>query len=1754
MANVSLSRFEIAMGAESSKIQGLRVGDVVMRKYYDNTTQFYSLLLVERIGNTPTKGDYFIGKLLDGDEPGSTGDELLDFVRVTNLFDEDRMGALYMTGSESGAPFMDVIDALGKESSIFWFNGLGYNGSETQNVALYGSETFTQQDRVHKIVKNATTTPSVWSYKLQYNLSGEASLVVGKQYIASYRYRSNRPLSISSSVSKQDGTNQNDSWIDEYTTSWKYQSRVFECEHSDADTVFHSYLGTGAMEDGDWVQISDFTIIPVEAITARVTDIKVRHGKLDGVVDKTFGALKGYGTYVKRLYATEDVNVAGTLVAGDKGGIGTTFYAGKIKKNLVRHSEDITNSYWVKENVSGTVTNESDIKLPNNQLGSASRLNLSSGYVYSNRVDDEINTANKTVTFSAWVRAVSGNVSDYEICVWNYNGKNPGKAACDVQDLTTQWKRMSVTYKFQEDETSNIFAVQMSGHNADVYVWGVQVEEGEHATPYQPTDGVLSDSEDYGMWAARGGFGGTIQNPLLKLQGDGTIVGGDDKLILHPDGSAEFSGDVVIKGSDGADLNVEEAINTAKTEAINESSTNTNDAIQDLKDNHLGDLAVLDTLDGGKITDNTINLAKLGDTVISGGFIKTGLLDADAIKADIINVNYLQGLTLDFTRGYIGGWIIDDNKLFSNGVEIDGNVGEIRGVGGAWKLNGDGSGQLAGGNIAWGADGSVTFDDSVSIEWKNDANLAGKIASAKMLYRDPMFKDGMNGINVYGTIGGAENVTLELRTPTFDCPNKQGQMLRIQTLSAPTTPGLGGITFYCPTYANRELLCKIIAKIPIGRSLNFNTNSLGDHHSYKWLTNNVGTGRFEEYIFYIKAGDSGSFADTGYFYLAGGNAPVTWDIAFATIYDSTNIETYATHIDDNGVYTGTVTAEQVNAAKATVLGAVTAGSFNIGSNRFRVSEDGYLQATGVNISGTINAEDGIIGGWQIDSDKIRSADSRINISPSEGISLRKTSGSDWGMIQMSFNDNDNWGLKGVDLSGAEIFKLGSNNHIAGWSFDKDTIWSGKKYGEVGSGIQIGGSDGKKWFLAKKDDDNYTQMYYNDADSFGFVGVVDGRNLFQLGRNNRIAGWSFTHDELSSDNGNLVLNNTGNCIVAKTSGASIITGPRAMMYANSDDSYGIFVGDSEPVFQAGSTNKIAGWNFDETSIYSGNVELKNNGTIRHAQDRWALNSDGSGQIAYGNIRWDAGGDVVFNSRVKLSWDNVSDRPTIINEDDVTTIVKDEVAKTKEVVDLTHLDENTWYPVLMRIPTTQVTISVGRTLEASYGVPSYAAHASGFSCEYKWTTNGHGWGTADVQRTILVSDKKWVDYSDGHNGIVAGDISQMGNSSNEFIRLRGGSKYNILIEGRSNVNVLLVEDTYSINGQTVSKQTNPPGNPITDLSTKINEDQATEITNDTIKTTNVVASNLQVNSANIIGQLSASQIKTNEITSLGAVVGGSFNLGNGKFQVNTVGDLVAKSGVVGGWQITEREIQTDNWEDAPSDNPWATFGGKMRFDSGGGSLQMKGATNETHSYISNLSFKGLICNFPGTNGVTTTTGLDFRGSVVGIADRYEPRNVSAYGFDFRRLAGVYGRGRQYVDTGAPTYGGIFEGGGAYCSRIVLGSNRGLGIHSGVNESGWLTSPVVTISVRDISYLSVGAQGENDKIALSDAVHGQQLTIFNKNKYKPIYVINHQGGVLGETYHQVSGGASQTFIYDEGPFHPVHNGGMWVPAGGHSISDWG
>ncbi len=468
-------------------------------------------------------------------------------------------------------------------------------------------------------------------------------------------------------------------------------------------------------------------------------------------------------------------------------------------------------------------------------------------------------------------------------------------------------------------------------------------------------------------------------------------------------------------------------------------------------------------INAGSITAGTLSADR-----IAAGSITSTKLDAASIKANIINTGYINGLSCTFVRGTIGGWTINTTQIYKNSVYLGSDGSLTNGT--KWKLNNDGSGRLANGNIAWDAAGTVTFGSSVSLNWTNaatnalnsaksyadtkkteaissaatdatnKANAAKELAQAmafgRMLYRDPEFQNGNNSINVYNNNGNG-TVTIA-RTGLSSAPNDSKTVLEIKTTGS-ASPSNGGFCF-ATTCSNRKVfITRIIAKIPVGRNLLWASNSIGTSGSSKWLTPNAGTGDWAEYIYKVTCGTS-NFSTTNFFYLDGTQgttaAPLIWHVAYATVFDMTSSEKYTTTIDANGIYTGTVRANQMLIDSALVVGGSTYnGSISVRDAGNNVKAT--LDRTG------ITAVAGNIGGWHLASGAIYAS------SPAGGHRVYITSS---GYIYNDDGSQDYWGLRSDGSATFGYGKILFDNDGSGYVANQNIKWDSKGNVEIKGNI------------------------------------------------------------------------------------------------------------------------------------------------------------------------------------------------------------------------------------------------------------------------------------------------------------------------------------------------------------------------------------------------------------------------------------------------------------------------------------------------------------------------------------------------------------------------------------------------------------------------------------------------------------------------------------------------------------------------------
>ncbi|EPL5642627.1 phage tail protein [Proteus mirabilis] len=154
-----------------------------------------------------------------------------------------------------------------------------------------------------------------------------------------------------------------------------------------------------------------------------------------------------------------------------------------------------------------------------------------------------------------------------------------------------------------------------------------------------------------------------------------------------------------------------------------------------------------------------------------------------------------------------------------------------------------------------------------------------------------------------------------------------------------------------------------------------------------------------------------------------------------------------------------------------------------------------------------------------------------------------------------------------------------------------------------------------------------------------------------------------------------------------------------------------------------------------------------------------------------------------------------------------------------LDLSKLNENTYYPIILPLVTSRrYAFKVFRTLgQYRDNKPSYATHnTKGFAMIVEWQVSGSGWGTQSENRIIDNFDWQWTNQSP-----VMGP-AQLTNGSVEYIYLRGGAKYQLT--KHKSVNHQIITSTYTNNKQSVA-----PKGFVANEVPKSSEQKANEIAN-------------------------------------------------------------------------------------------------------------------------------------------------------------------------------------------------------------------------------------------------------------------------------------------------------------------------------------
>lgn len=319
-------------------------------------------------------------------------------------------------------------------------------------------------------------------------------------------------------------------------------------------------------------------------------------------------------------------------------------------------------------------------------------------------------------------------------------------------------------------------------------------------------------------------------------------------------------------------------------------------------------------------------------------------------------------------------------------------------------------------------------------------------------------------------------------------------------------------------------------------------------------------------------------------------------------------------------------------------------------------------------TGRITSKEGSIGGWTIEEGRIYNAPIGISAARKYIVIANVSKllpdsewGDDhWGWMRgyggaaLYYSTANNFGFVAYGTGGDNlVFSAGSTNCIAGWNFDIEAIWSGEKnntvHGYSTDGITIGsnGLRGIKWYI----------------DANGDVSFMGGKIAFTSSSNSgEIVGWKLNESRFSTDKITLVSEDMVAGLYMSAHTNSQFNSRSAASLENFIDSYGgIYLKVKEEsadlaaydlngkrIFKIKSNgiSHIAGWNFDNATIYTGTAATSGytkTGEITLGPTglrgyKWRFENDGSGALAGNKIRWDKDGNLTVDA--KISADNIT----------------------------------------------------------------------------------------------------------------------------------------------------------------------------------------------------------------------------------------------------------------------------------------------------------------------------------------------------------------------------------------------------------------------------------------------------------------------------------------------------------------------------------
>lgn len=612
-----------------------------------------------------------------------------------------------------------------------------------------------------------------------------------------------------------------------------------------------------------------------------------------------------------------------------------------------------------------------------------------------------------------------------------------------------------------------------------------------------------------------GNLAGIVDSVLGSLSGFGLY---SDNVFLRGRfvvaGGGTTSNDVSTRGyaSTLATNAQNSAIATAAADATAKANAAYNNALQGSEyytDNQLSTFA---SSLGDLAFSDLIGKAQLDTTVIEGGYLANTLIDTVWLQAKIITTTYIEGMTLNFQQGTIGGWKIDGNLLYT-GVLASGSEYHSNSHGIFLRSTVDGRSIVTKG---------INTNSAVSL-WTSPTGSTWGL-------------QGVENGNTIFELGSTNRIAgWEFSYSSFasqvKIPNTSTPVMEINSSLRHFQVRVSTMEYIKMFYSNSsnwgiEHRYQATSLFQLG-----STNQIaGWHFGTDYMGMNSGGSRF---IVMSNNHIGNATVDGGNSYLRAGFGMYNYDsvldplvpaIKLVRVGVISNPDTSNT-FPTTPIYGIQIGVRKPGVGYRDIFRADSLGVSKIAGVNFD-NESMWTTNWRLNADGTAN-----FGQWTVFDNYFYAGKNHVSgpdfagvylmarPAPAEYYAIRVGRNQTSHYINMYYNAQTNtWGLLGY-CDAYLVFQLGDTNKIAGWSFDHYFMWAGSKWSTSVStgGVSIGARPDDRHFRAFLNYRNYVEMTYVSSSDWGLKGVANGSTIFQLGNVNKIAGFTFDNNNLTGTN-------------------------------------------------------------------------------------------------------------------------------------------------------------------------------------------------------------------------------------------------------------------------------------------------------------------------------------------------------------------------------------------------------------------------------------------------------------------------------------------------------------------------------------------------------------------------------------------------------------------------------------------------------------